>query len=88
MRDYGNDPETAHLSAAQMRNLTEMLHFSESEPDFVSWYVEDLPCAAPFFARSQLGRPLMTWTVRRPEQVELARSFADQMIFEGFVPTP
>jgi glycerophosphoryl diester phosphodiesterase len=86
MRDYGDDPETAHLSAAEMRSLTDMLHFAETEPDIVSWNVEDLPCAAPFFARTMLGRPLMTWTVRTAAQVARARQCADQMVFEGFVP--
>jgi glycerophosphoryl diester phosphodiesterase len=86
MCDYGDDPETAHLSAAEMRNLTEMLHFPETQPDFVSWHVGDLPCAGAFFPRSLLGRPLMTWTVRQPDQIARARAFADQMIFEGFIP--
>ncbi len=57
MRDYGNDPETAHLSAAEMRNLTDLLHFEKSDPHFVSWYVGDLPCAQTFFSRAMLGRP-------------------------------
>jgi glycerophosphoryl diester phosphodiesterase len=86
MRDYGDDPETAHLSKEEMRILTDMLHFPESEPDFISWHVGDLPCAAPFFANKLLDRPLMTWTVRTAEQRERAARHADQMIFEGFLP--
>jgi glycerophosphoryl diester phosphodiesterase len=29
---------------------------------------------------------LLTWTVRTPEQRARAARYADQMIFEGFVP--
>ena len=32
------------------------------------------------------GCPLLTWTVRTPEQRARAARYADQMIFEGFVP--
>jgi glycerophosphoryl diester phosphodiesterase len=86
MRDYGDDPETAHLSHEEMRSMTDLLHFAETEPDFISWYVEDLPCAQTFFSRAMLGRPVMTWTVRTPTQAALARAHADQMVFEGFLP--
>jgi hypothetical protein len=30
--------------------------------------------------------PLLTWTVRNPEQRAKAARYADQMIFEGFRP--
>ena len=33
-----------------------------------------------------LRLPLLTWTVRTPEQRARAARYADQMIFEGFVP--
>jgi hypothetical protein len=33
-----------------------------------------------------LRLPLLTWTVRTPEQREAAALHADQMIFEGFRP--
>ena len=32
------------------------------------------------------GCSLLTWTVRTPEQRARAQRYADQMIFEGFVP--
>jgi glycerophosphoryl diester phosphodiesterase len=86
MSDYGDDPETLHLPKEAMRRLTDLLHFEDTRPDFLSWHVGDLPCAAPFFGRV-LGLPLMAWTVRTTEQVERARRFADQMVFEGFIPT-
>jgi hypothetical protein len=30
--------------------------------------------------------PLMTWTVRHPDQRQRAHEHADQMVFEGFRP--
>jgi len=34
----------------------------------------------------RLGLPLLTWTVRTPADREIARRYADQIIFEGFDP--
>lgn len=79
-RDY--DP----LSTAQKHALANLLHFEESRPDFVSWKVADLPTAAPFLCRKGLGLPLMSWTVRTPEDRARAAEHADQMVFEGFRP--
>ena len=79
-RDY--DP----LSAAQKHALANLLHFEESRPDFVSWKVADLPSAAPFLCSKALGLPLMSWTVRTPEDRARAAAHADQMVFEGFLP--
>jgi glycerophosphoryl diester phosphodiesterase len=33
-----------------------------------------------------MGVPVMSWTVRTPEQRAMAERWADQMVFEGFVP--
>lgn len=74
------------LSAADKHALANLLHFNESKPDFISWKVDDLPCAAPFLCRNALELPLMSWTVRNAEQRAQAAAHADQMVFEGFVP--
>ena len=37
-------------------------------------------------ARHLFGLPLLTWTVRKPEDRMRAKRWADQMIFEGFRP--
>jgi len=74
------------LSQEQKHALANLLHFEESQPQFLSWHVKDLPVAAPYLARL-LGRlPLMAWTVRSPEDRARAQSFADQMVFEGLLP--
>ena len=55
-------------------------------PQFLAYRVADLTTLPPRAARSLLGRPVLTWTVRTPEQRKAAISHADQMIFEGFRP--
>ncbi len=54
--------------------------------DFVSYAIDDLPTAAPVFARRALGLPLICWTVRNPEQRRKADAWTDQITFEGFTP--
>lgn len=85
MNAYEYD-DYVHLSPAQKHALANLLHFEESRPDFVSWKVADLPSAAPFLCRKALGLPLMSWTVRTPEDRARAAEHADQMVFEGFRP--
>ena len=75
--------EYASLSPERRRGMAGLLHWRDTEPDFLSYRVGDLPNAASFFPRL-LGAPVMTWTVRTPEQAETARRWADQMVFEGF----
>ncbi|MCA0417990.1 MAG: glycerophosphodiester phosphodiesterase [Proteobacteria bacterium] len=81
--DYGDYDK---LSAEQKHALANLLHFTESRPDFISWKVTDLESAAPYLCRNALGLPLMSWTVRTPEERQRAAAMADQMVFEGFRP--
>jgi len=85
MNAYEHD-DYASLPASEKHALANLLHFSETKPDFLSWRVGDLPSAAPFLCRTQLGLPLISWTVRTPEERQLAAAHADQMLFEGFRP--
>jgi glycerophosphoryl diester phosphodiesterase len=73
-------------SPAQRRGMTHLRHFFRTRPDFVAYWVDELPTAAPWIARNVFGCPLLTWTVRTPEQRKRAARYADQMIFEGFLP--
>jgi glycerophosphoryl diester phosphodiesterase len=75
-------------SLAQRRGMTHMRHFFRTQPDFVAYWIDELPAAAPSIARNILGCPLLTWTVRTDEQRQRAARYADQMIFEGFRPEP
>ena len=74
------------MTPAQKYALANLLHFEDTQPQFLSWHVADLPAGPPFLCRL-LGRiPVMTWTVRTPEDRKRAQEHADQMVFEGFVP--
>ena len=57
-----------------------------ARPHFVAYAFDNLPAAAPAFARHVLCLPLLTWVVRDEAEHERARHFADQIIFEGFRP--
>lgn len=54
--------------------------------DFVSFHVADLPNRFVETIRDRLSMPVITWTVREPWAVDVTRSHADQMTFEGFEP--
>jgi glycerophosphoryl diester phosphodiesterase len=86
MNDYSQYSDYAGLDEAQRHALANLLHFGESRPDFLSWKVADLPSAAPYLCREALGLPVMSWTVRTPQDRERAAKHADQMVFEGFLP--
>jgi glycerophosphoryl diester phosphodiesterase len=79
-------PDYAAVSAEEKRAMANLLHFSEMMPEFISWSVKDLPHCGPHLCRTQLGLPVMTWTVRTPDDIARAGTYADQMVFEGFVP--
>jgi glycerophosphoryl diester phosphodiesterase len=71
---------------AQRRGMEHLRHAFRTRPHFIAFWVNELPAAAPWIARHIFGLPLLTWTVRTPEQREQAARYADQMIFEGFRP--
>ena len=53
--------------------------------DFISYNVMHLPNAFTTAERAR-GVPIISWTVRTPEQAEHSRHSADQITFEGFDP--
>ena len=79
-------PDYASCSAGDKHAMANLLHFTDSRPDFLSWRVGDLPSAAPHLCRAALGLPVMTWTVRNDADLAKAAAHADQIVFEGFVP--
>lgn len=81
-----DDPAYAALPPSRRRALSDLLHFDASRPDFLSWRVDDLPCAPTVLCRLLGQRPVMTWTVRSADQRRHAEIHADQMVFEGFRP--
>jgi glycerophosphoryl diester phosphodiesterase len=84
-RNYDGD-HWNKLTKQQRDSMLYLRHGFRTEPHFVAFWVDQLPAPAPWIARNIFGCPLLAWTVRTPEQRERAARYADQMIFEGFVP--
>jgi glycerophosphoryl diester phosphodiesterase len=81
-----DDNEWRELTQRQRRDLAFLLHAPRTRPHFVAYHVNDLPSPGPWIARHVFGLPLLTWTVRTEEDRQRARTWANQMIFEGFRP--
>ena len=84
-RNYDDDYWNK-LTPGQRDGMLYLRHGFRTEPHFVAFWVDQLPAPAPWIARNIFGCPLLTWTVRTPEQRQRAARYADQMIFEGFLP--
>ena len=74
------------LTPEKKHRMANLLHFGETQPHFLSWRVKDIPCASTHLSRLLGNLPVMTWTVRTPEERAHAEKHADQMVFEGFLP--
>jgi len=84
-REY-TEADWPEATPAQRRGMLHLRHAYRTRPHFVAYWVDELPAVAPWIARNIFGCPLLTWTVRTPEQRATAARHADQMIFEGFRP--
>jgi glycerophosphoryl diester phosphodiesterase len=84
-RSY-EEADWPEATPAQRRGMLHLRHAFRTQPHFIAYWVDDLPTLAPWIARNVFGCPLLTWTVRTPEQRANAARHADQMIFEGFSP--
>jgi glycerophosphoryl diester phosphodiesterase len=84
-RTYDDDYWTK-LTPEQRAGMLHLKHAFRTEPHFVAYWIEQLPAPAPWIARNIFDCPLLSWTVRTPEQRARAVRHADQIIFEGFRP--
>ncbi len=66
--------------------LRHMFTAAIARPSFINYDISAISAAAPQSFR-RLGLPLLTWTVRTPEQRKAAAKWTDAMVFEGFVPS-
>ena len=80
--------EWAHLPALEKIALSQLLHIADTRPEFLAYGANDLPHAVPLRCRTELGLPVLAWTLRDPTQEPLVRPWADQIIFEGWRPAP
>ena len=81
-----DDEEWLELPSERRRSLADLSDFPLTRPDFLSWNLGDLPHAVPMLCRVAAGMPVMTWTVRSQRDLTHGRTWADQIIFEGFEP--
>ena len=82
MNDYDHS-DYRLLSNQEKHALANLLHFSGRNR--ISCPGNRGPAVGrPYLCRTQLGMPVMAWTVRKAEERERARLDADQMVFEGF----
>jgi hypothetical protein len=63
-QSHYDDAEWERLSSEARHAMADLLHFPQTQPDFLSWHVGDLPAAAPFLCRHLARIPVMAWTVR------------------------
>ena len=69
------------LTPEQRDSMLYLRHGFRTQPHFVAFWVNELPAPAPWIARNVFGCPLLTWTVRTPEQrARAARYGLDRLI--------
>jgi glycerophosphoryl diester phosphodiesterase len=78
-----DDPGWSFLTEEQKRDWVQFEHYDRARPDFLSFNVDHLPHAVPFFVKELHNAPIMAWTVRNAGQREAARKWADQVVFDG-----
>jgi len=76
--------EWAMLPSSTRLSMAWLLHSPRSRPQFIAYSVRDLPAVVPLVARTILGLPLLSWTVRTDRDRQTAARWADQIIFEGW----
>ena len=82
-----SDPDDwPRLSLWQRLAMRNLITSAIAWPNFIAYDIAALPAVAPLVARFAFGLPLLTWTVRSPEERESALRYADAMIFEGIAP--
>jgi glycerophosphoryl diester phosphodiesterase len=60
---------------------TRHLSLWRAKPDFLAYDIRDFPSRFPALQRAR-GLPVLTWTVRTPAQMAIAKLHTDQIIFE------
>jgi glycerophosphoryl diester phosphodiesterase len=83
--DYAPDGWHADLTEAQRFTLKHLLHWHETQFDFISCAKDALDLPAIAFWRA-LGKPVTVWTVKSQAEAEMVAGKADQLVFEGFIP--
>lgn len=83
--DYAPDGWHADLPEEQRFVLKHLLHWHETQFDFISCAKDALELPAIKFWRA-LGKPVTGWTIKSAVEAQAARPHIDQIVFEGFDP--
>lgn len=83
--DYEPNEWDSYLTDEQRYTLRHLLHWHETQFDFISCASDALGLPATNFWRA-LGKPITAWTVRTQAEADATRGRADQIVFEGFAP--
>jgi glycerophosphoryl diester phosphodiesterase len=83
--DYADESESSTLTAEQRYTLRHLLHWHETQFDFISCAKDALNLPAIVFWRA-LGKPVTAWTIRSQAEADAASTLSDQVVFEGFAP--
>ena len=74
------------LPVAKRIAMQTFSHLPQTQPHFVSFDFSQLPFQ-PITEFRFAGYPILTWTIRNPQQAAAARRWCDQITFENFIPT-
>lgn len=83
--DRAVDPYYDILPLERRIELRRFTHVSRTQPHFISYDWQDLPFE-PISQAREAGLPVITWTIRSPQEAEAALRYCDQITFEGFKP--
>ena len=79
------DPYYNPLPVAKRIAMQTFSHLPQTQPHFISFDFSQLPFP-PITEFRDAGYPILTWTIRNPQQAVAARRWCDQITFENFVP--
>jgi glycerophosphoryl diester phosphodiesterase len=75
------DESAAKVGFFARLGLPRLMSIWQSKPNFMAYDIRSLPSTLSRKLRDN-NIPLLTWTVRTPEQREIAREHADNIIYE------
>lgn len=82
---FNSGGASSNLTTMRKIRLRNLLDAPRVSPHFIAYDIRSLPAMAPLVLQ-RFGLPLLSWTVRTAEHRKTARTYADQIIFEGFHP--
>ncbi len=81
--DRTTDAYYAYLPVERRLEMRTLSHADRTRPHFVSFCAAELPFPPIGHLRAS-GLPVISWTIRTPEQARHARRYSDQITFEGY----